>query len=58
MRFRRKLPDGKFERVAVELPPRSAYLLAGPARTEWQHSIVPMEQTRRSVTLRSLAETN
>jgi alkylated DNA repair dioxygenase AlkB len=58
MRFRRKLPDGKFERVGVDLPPRSAYLLTGPSRSEWQHSIVPMEQTRRSVTLRSMAESD
>ena len=55
MRFRRKLADGKFERVGIDLPPRSAYLLTGPARSEWQHSLVPMEQTRRSVTLRSMA---
>jgi alkylated DNA repair dioxygenase AlkB len=55
MRFRRRLADGKFERIGVELPPRSAYLLSGAARREWQHSIAPMEVIRRSLTLRSLA---
>ncbi len=55
MRFRRRLANGRFERIGVEMPRRSAYLLSGPARLEWQHSIAPMEVTRRSITLRSIA---
>ena len=54
MRFRRRKADGSFERRNVELAPRSAYLLAGPARWEWQHSILPLEVTRRSITLRTM----
>ncbi|GGD99551.1 2OG-Fe(II) oxygenase [Tsuneonella deserti] len=54
MRFRRTRREGGFERVGVPLPPRSAYLLDGPARWEWQHSIRPVEETRRSVTLRTM----
>jgi len=30
------------------------YLLRGPVRTQWQHSIPPVEQLRYSVTFRSL----
>jgi DNA oxidative demethylase len=44
------------ERVtaAVELPPRSIYLLTGPARQEWQHTIPAVKQPRYSVTFRTL----
>ena len=51
-RFRRKLGD-KWERASLILMPRSAYLLRGPARHEWQHSIPPVEDLRYSVTFRS-----
>jgi alkylated DNA repair dioxygenase AlkB len=51
-RFRRKRGDG-WERAAIMLAPRSAYLLRGPARHEWQHSIPPVEDLRYSVTFRS-----
>ena len=54
LRFRRRLPSGAFERRKVELPPRSAYLLGGEVRDEWEHSIAPMDATRRSVTLRTM----
>jgi hypothetical protein len=55
MRVRRALPEGGFERDGVSLAPRSAYLLDGPARWDWQHSIRPVEELRRSVTLRTMA---
>src|SRR3954465_13446114 len=42
-RFRRK-QDGKWQRASVIAEPRSAYLLAGPSRTEWEHSIPPMDR--------------
>lgn len=55
LRFRRK--DGsRWERRAVEIAPRSAYLLDGEARHVWEHSIAPMEKLRYSVTFRSLAD--
>jgi alkylated DNA repair dioxygenase AlkB len=53
LRLRRRLPKG-FERQSVVLPPRSLYRLEGPARWDWEHSIVPVAETRRSITLRSL----
>jgi alkylated DNA repair dioxygenase AlkB len=32
--------------------PRSVYLLRGPSRTEWQHSIPGVEALRYSITFR------
>ncbi|MGK9233329.1 alpha-ketoglutarate-dependent dioxygenase AlkB [Inquilinus limosus] len=55
MRFRRRRPEGGFDRVSLPLPPRSAYHLSGEARHEWEHSIPEMEATRWSVTFRSLS---
>jgi alkylated DNA repair dioxygenase AlkB len=52
-RFRRK-KGTSWERASIELQPRSAYLLRGPARTDWQHSIPPVETLRYSITFRSL----
>jgi alkylated DNA repair dioxygenase AlkB len=52
-RLRRKL-GAKWERASLLLEPRSAYLLAGPARTEWEHSIPPVERLRYSITFRNL----
>ncbi len=51
-RFRRKRANG-WERMAVTLAPRSAYLLRGPVRDEWEHSIPAAEQLRYSVTFRT-----
>ncbi|MFL5215673.1 MAG: alpha-ketoglutarate-dependent dioxygenase AlkB [Microvirga sp.] len=58
-RLRRKTaakPRPAWERLSFTLAPRSAYLLAGPARTEWEHSIPEVESLRYSVTLRNLRE--
>ncbi len=52
-RFRRKLGE-KWERRATLLEPRSAYILRGPARHEWEHSIPPAEALRYSVTFRTI----
>ena len=53
LRFRRKRAE-TWERKAVRVEPRSAYLLRGPARGEWEHSIAPMEVLRYSLTFRTL----
>lgn len=53
LRLRRRSPSG-FERRTVLLPPRSLYRLEGEARWDWEHSIAPVESTRRSITLRSM----
>ena len=52
-RFRRG-PERGSERVSLTLEPRSAYVLSGPARSEWQHSIPEVETLRYSVTFRTL----
>jgi alkylated DNA repair dioxygenase AlkB len=51
--FRRKR-SSSWERASLIVEPRSIYLLRGPARTEWQHSIPPAERLRYSVTFRSM----
>ncbi len=53
LRFRRKQEKG-WERRNLVVEPRSAYLLRGPARGEWEHSIPPMEELRYSITFRTL----
>ncbi|MEA3001641.1 MAG: hypothetical protein QOH81_429 [Sphingomonadales bacterium] len=53
LRFRRRIGE-KWERKALLAEPRSAYLLRGPARGEWEHSIPPMDKLRYSVTFRTL----
>lgn len=52
-RFRRKA-GAKWERASIVLEPRSAYLMRGPARWEWEHSISEAESLRYSITFRSL----
>jgi len=55
-RLRRKT-DTTWERRSLTAEPRSAYLLRGPARNEWQHSIPPVDARRYSITFRTLRET-
>jgi alkylated DNA repair dioxygenase AlkB len=52
-RLRRKAGSG-WERYSLTVEPRSIYLLRGPARTEWEHSIPGVETLRYSITFRSL----
>jgi alkylated DNA repair dioxygenase AlkB len=52
-RFRRQV-GGNWTRLAQILEPRSAYLLAGPARELWQHSIPAVTALRYSVTFRRM----
>jgi hypothetical protein len=52
LRLRRRASD-TWERRSVLIEPRSVYLLDGPARALWQHSIAPMDVLRYSVTLRT-----
>lgn len=55
LRLRRRRGDGEegWERHSIELMPRSAYLLRGPSRREWEHSIPPVSELRFSVTFRN-----
>lgn len=40
----------------MEAEPRSAYLLSWLARTQWEHSIPPVDAVRYSITFRNLRE--
>ena len=51
-RFRLRTADG-WRRAAFVAEPRSAYLLRGPSRTDWEHSIPPLETLRYSITFRT-----
>lgn len=56
-RFRlRKRAGGGWERKTLMIEPRSIYLLRGPARSDWEHSIPPAPSLRYSITFRSLTE--
>jgi len=37
----------------IDLEPRSAYLLRGPARWQWQHAVSPTRELRYSITFRT-----
>lgn len=52
-RLRRKA-GAKWERYSLAAEPRSVYLLRGPSRTEWEHSIPAVDALRYSITFRSL----
>ena len=54
LRFRRKV-KAKWERVNVLTEPRSAYHLTGPARAEWEHSILRVDALRYSITFRTMS---
>lgn len=43
-----------WETAELPLPARSAYVLTGPARSEWEHSIPAVKDLRYSVTFRTL----
>ena len=52
-RLRKKIGN-VWQRAAVTLEPRSAYVLQGAARSEWEHSIPAVDTLRYSVTFRNL----
>jgi alkylated DNA repair dioxygenase AlkB len=56
LRFRRAVSRRKWERARAAVEPRSAYLLRGPARSEWEHSILRVDELRYSITFRDLRE--
>lgn len=46
-------PERKREIIAIELEPRSAYILRAAARWGWQHQVPPTKALRYSITFRS-----
>ncbi|WP_249142463.1 alpha-ketoglutarate-dependent dioxygenase AlkB [Bradyrhizobium sp. AUGA SZCCT0160] len=58
-KFRFRRPAGaKWSRFTLEAAPRSIYQMAGAVRSEWEHSIPPVEALRYSITFRSMAESS
>lgn len=57
LRLRRK-NETKWDRTTIIVEPRSAYLMTGPARNDWEHSIPPLSAHRYSITLRTLRLTS
>ena len=56
-RFRLQRKVGTtWERASLMLEPRSAYLLRGPSRTDWEHSIPGVDALRYSITFRTFRE--
>lgn len=55
LRFRQR-NGPSFRRFSLPVEPRSAYLLSGEARHEWEHSIAPGEHLRFSITFRTLSD--
>jgi alkylated DNA repair dioxygenase AlkB len=53
-RFRRSAYT-KRERFTLEARPRSIYMLSGPSRVVWEHSIPAVEAQRYSITFRTMA---
>ena len=54
-RFRRKTVE-KWDRFTLEAEPRSIYLMQGPARQQWEHSIPSVESPRYSITFRTMRD--
>lgn len=55
LRFRQRTGSG-FRRASLRVEPRSAYLISGESRWEWEHSIAPGDQLRFSITFRTLSD--
>jgi alkylated DNA repair dioxygenase AlkB len=55
MRFRRRVGE-RFQRMNVPVEARSAYLLDGPARIDWEHSLPEAKAHRFSITFRNLRD--
>jgi alkylated DNA repair dioxygenase AlkB len=55
--FRLRRKDGsKWRRASLIAEPRSAYLMRGVARTEWEHSIPAVAAQRYSITFRNFKD--
>jgi alkylated DNA repair protein (DNA oxidative demethylase) len=55
LRFRQRTASG-FRRASLEVAPRSAYLLSGESRWDWEHRITPGDQLRFSITFRAFSD--
>jgi alkylated DNA repair dioxygenase AlkB len=56
LRPQEKERQGRGSIISFPVRRRSLYVMQGPARSEWQHSIAPVKEVRYSVTLRTLRQ--
>jgi alkylated DNA repair dioxygenase AlkB len=49
-----KMKQGRGSIISFPVLRRSLYVINGPARSDWQHSIAPVKEPRYSITLRTL----
>ena len=54
-RFRRRSGD-KWLRFTLDAQPRSLYMMSGPSRQIWEHSIPAVEAPRYSITFRTMGK--
>ena len=52
----RKGEKRSWKKFEMSLEPRSAYIIQGESRWEWQHHIPPVKEERYSITFRTLVE--
>jgi len=56
-KFRFRRSNGpSWERFAFDAEPRSLYMMSGPARQIWEHSIPAVEAMRYSITFRTMVD--
>jgi alkylated DNA repair dioxygenase AlkB len=56
-KFRFRRPAGKsWERFTLDAEPRSLYMMSGPSRQIWEHSIPAVEAPRYSITFRTMTD--
>jgi alkylated DNA repair dioxygenase AlkB len=49
-----KAKQGRGSAIPLTVARRSLYIIGGASRSEWEHSIAPVKETRYSLTLRTL----
>ena len=54
-RFRRRSGD-KWQRFTLHAQPRSLYMMSGPSRLIWEHSIPAVQAPRYSITFRTMGK--
>lgn len=57
LRPHEKAKQSRAATISLPVHRRSLYVLSGPSRTDWQHSIAPVKDLRYSITLRTLRST-
>lgn len=56
LRPHEKSRQGRGSVISIPVRRRSLYIMAGEARSAWQHSIAPVKAVRNSITLRTLKD--